>query len=137
MHGRLMDNLQAQIEERINVMVGEILVVVRRAAIEAVNNSLSGTGAVAAPTSGRRTAKRRKPSRAPKKHRSAKELASLSKRLYAEIEKSPGQGMALYAEKLGMPVRALSRPMQHLKKAEEVRTMGERDRMRYFPMGSA
>ncbi len=128
-----MVNLQNQIEERINAMVGEILVVVRRAALEAVNQALSGAGTPVSPRSRAKPAKRQPQPAAPR--RSPEQLASQRERLYAEISAQPGEGMALYANKLQVPVRALSLPAQQLRKAQRVRTVGQRDKMRYFPMG--
>ena len=127
-----MENLQAQIEERINEMVGDVLVLVRRAANDALNNALSGTsatgGAKAAPRRGKRRTSQ------PQARRSPEELSALCERLYQEIEKQPGKGMALYAEALDTAVRDLGVVMKRLKKAGRVRSLGERDRMQYFPM---
>lgn len=133
-----MENLQAQIEERINAMVGEVLVLVRRAAIDSVNNALSGTTAVGRrPAGGTPVGGRRKRSSEPQNRRSLEDLASLRERLYAEVAKAPGEGMALYSKQLGLSVRELSLPTQQLRKTGRVRTVGERDRMLYFPMGQA
>lgn len=132
-----MENLQAQIEERINAMVGEVLVLVRRAAIESVNNALSGTGAIRGRSVGTPGDNRRKRSTESQSRRSPEELAILRERLYAEVAKVPGEGMLLYSTQLGLSVRELSLPTQQLRKAGRVRTVGERDRMLYFPMGQA
>lgn len=132
-----MDNLQSQIEERINVMVGEVMLLVRRAATEAVSKALSGTGAISA-RAARPSGSRRSPRPAvAQSRRTPAELAELGERLYQAIAEAPGEPMVLYAKKLGLSVRELSLPVQHLRKSERVRTVGERDRMRYFPMGSA
>jgi hypothetical protein len=132
-----MDNLQSEIEERINTMVGDLLVVVRRAAIEAVNNALSGTpGAVGRATVTRPPSSRgRKRTLAPR--RSAEELSHLREQLYAEIVKSPGERMVYYASKLGMPTKPLSLLREQLLKSGQVRKVGQRDKMRYFPMDKA
>ncbi len=132
-HGRRMVNLQNQIEERVNAMVGEILVVVRRAAIEAVNQALSGASTAVSPRPRSKPGKRQSQPAAPR--RSPEQLASQRERLYTEISELPGEGMALYASKLQVPVRALSLPARQLRKAQRVRTVGQRERMRYFPMG--
>jgi hypothetical protein len=127
-----MENLQAQIEERINEMVGDVLVLIRRAANDAVNNALSGTtapgGAKAAPKRGKRRASQ------PQARRSPEELSALCERLYQKIDEDPGKGMAAYAEALSTAVRDLGVVMKRLRKAGRVRTLGERDRMQYFPM---
>lgn len=127
-----MENLQAQIEERINEMVGDVLVLIRRAASDAVNNALSGTtaasGAKAEPKRGKRRASQ------PRARRSPEELSALCERLYQKIDEQPGKGMAVYAEALGTAVRDLGVVMKRLKKAGRVRSLGQRDRMQYFPM---
>lgn len=130
-----MENLQTQIEERINVMVGEVLVLLRRVANDAINNALSGTAATvgsgAAPERGKQRVSK------PQAKRSPAELKDLSERLYQKIDEQPGQGMAVYAEALAVAARDLGVVMRRLKKDGRVRTVGERDRTRYFPMDQA
>lgn len=132
-----MDNLQTQIEERINVMVGEVMLLVRRAATEAVSKALSGTGAVSSPAARPSGSRRPRRPAAAQSRRTPAELAELGERLYQVIADAPGEPMVLYAKTLGLSVRELSLPAQYLRKAKRVRTVGERDRTRYFPMGSA
>jgi len=127
-----MENLQAQIEERINEMVGDVLVLIRRAANDAVNNALSGTPATGGAKAGSKRGKRRVSK--PQARRSPEELSALCERLYQAIDEQPGQGMAVYAEVLAVAGRDLGVVVKRLRKAGRVRTIGERDRTRYFPM---
>ncbi len=116
-------------------MGGDVLMLVRGAANDARNNALSGAtaagGAKAAPKRGKRRASQ------PQARRSPEELSALCERLYQKIDEQPGKGMAVYAEALGTAVRDLGVVMQRLKKAGRVRSLGERDRTRYFPMDQA
>jgi DNA-binding Lrp family transcriptional regulator len=42
--------------------------------------------------------------------------------------------MAVLAPRLGVSAKELERPVSRLKKAGQIRTVGERSRMRYYPM---
>ena len=130
-----MENLQVQIEERINAMVGDVLVLLRQAANDAVNNALSGTAATVGAGTGQKRSKRRVSK--PQARRSPEEITKLCERLYQKIDENPGQGMAAYAEALAVGARDLGVVVRRLKKGGRVRTVGERDRMRYFPMDQA
>jgi hypothetical protein len=130
-----MENLQAQIENRIDVMVGEVLVLVRQAAHDAINNALSGTTELGKST----TEPKRRKSRVMtlQQRRTPEQLAELAEQLYQQVDKQPGQGMAVYAEALSIPAKDLGVVMRRLRKAGRVRTLGDRDRTRYFPMDPA
>jgi len=130
-----MENLQAQIEERINAMVGDVLVLIRRATTDAINNVLSGTTAASVARPEPKPGKRRVSQ--PRARRSPEELSALCERLYQKIDEHPGQGMAVYAEVLAVATRDLGVVAKRLKKVGRVRTLGQRDRMRYFPMEQA
>jgi hypothetical protein len=132
-----MENLHVQIEERINGMVGDVLVLIRRAANDAINQALSGVGAVE-PSRARQTRSQRRTSPAkPYVRRSAEELTNLCDRLYQQIEQRPGEAMAVHAEALSIAARDLGVVMRRLKTLGRVRSVGERDRTRYFPMDPA
>ena len=119
-------------------MVGDVLVLIRRAANDAINNALSGTAATDGCGAGRKHGKRSK-RRVSKSQvrRSPEDLSDLCERLYQTIDEQPGEGMAAYAEALAVAARDLGVVMGRLKKTGRVRTVGERDRMRYFPMDQA
>ena len=131
-----MENIHVQIEERINEMVGDVLVLIRRAANDAINNALSGTTTAVGSGGGPKRGGKRRVSK-PQAKRSPAELRELSERLYQKIDEQPGQGMAVYAEALAVAARDLGVVMRRLKKEGRVRTVGERDRTRYFPMDQA
>ena len=49
----------------------------------------------------------------------------------------PGETMTVLAARVGGKSRALHRPMMHLKATGRVRSAGERNFTRYFPMAAA
>ena len=64
------------------------------------------------------------------------ELAAVGERLFEAVRRNPGETMAVLAAHLGLPSRALHRPMAHLRQRGQVRSVGERNLTRYFPMAS-
>lgn len=131
-----MENLQSQIEKRIDQMVGDVLVLIRKAASDAVNNALNGTDIK---MSVRSTKARRKPTtktlRTPS--RTKEEIQHIAHTLYMHIEDNPGEKIAVYGNTMGMDTRELDRPMRNLKKEGRVKSAGGRHDMRYFPMGTS
>ena len=120
---KITEGLQAQIEQ----LVREHLAVQQKAATMAVERAF---GAVAVPTRNRTvsTATRRRPTT---------EMASVAERLWEAVRECPGETMVTIAARVGEKPRALNRPMRHLKRAGRVRSAGERNLTRYFPMAAA
>ena len=69
--------------------------------------------------------------------RSSDELDAFAERLFKVMEAAPGETMAVLAPRLGVSAKELERPAARLKKAGRIRTVGERSRMRYYPMTRA
>lgn len=69
--------------------------------------------------------------------RPAVEFDALTECLFAAVESAPGETMAVLAPRLGVSSRELERPAARLKKTGQVRTVGERNQMRYYPMARA
>jgi hypothetical protein len=67
------------------------------------------------------------------KRRSSAELAEVRELLYELVCARPGEAMPVFAEEIGLPLRALQRPMSKLKAEGRVRCVGERNLARYFP----
>lgn len=63
-------------------------------------------------------------------------VADLAEQLFAAVQACPGETMTVIAARVGEKARALNRPMAHLKKSGRVRSAGERNYTRYFPMGA-
>jgi hypothetical protein len=68
--------------------------------------------------------------------RSSADLAKLGERLYAAVCDKPGETMHVLAAEVGAKPRELQRPMFLLKQAEKVRSAGQRNFTRYFPMAA-
>lgn len=69
--------------------------------------------------------------------RASSTVADLAEQLYGAVEACPGETMTVIAARVGEKPRALHRPMAHLKKTGRVRSAGERNYTRYFPMGTS
>ena len=66
--------------------------------------------------------------------RSAEELDALAERLAAAVSAKPGTTMVVLASEVRATVRDLERPAKRLKKEGRIRTVGERNATRYFPL---
>jgi hypothetical protein len=63
-------------------------------------------------------------------------VAQLAEQLFDAVQTCPGETMTVIAARVGEKPRALQRPMTHLKDAGRVRSAGERNYTRYFPMAA-
>ena len=66
--------------------------------------------------------------------RSVTELDGLAERLAIAVCAKPGTTMVVLAAEVGVTARELERPAARLKKAGRIRTVGERNMTRYFPL---
>jgi hypothetical protein len=64
-------------------------------------------------------------------------VAGLAEQLFKAVQDCPGETMAVIAARVGEKPRALHRPMMNLKDAGRVRSAGQRNFTRYFPMTAA
>ena len=71
------------------------------------------------------------------RRRTPAEMSDTAERLYQVVRANPGQTMTFLAAKLGQTPHSLAWPMDHLKRSGCVRSAGQRNFTRYFPMGSA
>lgn len=69
--------------------------------------------------------------------RASHEVGELAERLFQAVKACPGETMTVLAARVGGKPRALHRPMMHLKATGQVRSAGERNFTRYFPMAAA
>jgi len=116
------------LETKIERLVREHLAGQQLAARAAIERAF----ALAAP--GQRTTPRR---RATYRRRPPTEVAELAERLLEAVRACPGETMMVIAARVSERPRVLLRPMMHLKAAGRVRSAGERNRTRYFPMAVA
>jgi len=115
------EELAKQIEDLIRAHVDEV----QQAASNAVARSFE-------PRSRTKPTKRKR-SRATGHRREPEEVAALADKLLAEITATPGETMAVLAERVGATVRELNRPMNNLRRAGRLRSVGVRNQTRYFP----
>jgi hypothetical protein len=115
------------LEQQIETLVRDHVAALRQAAEAALARAFSREAtagrAAAAP---RRSVRRRAPA----------EMSALSERLYAAICAQPGAAMTTLAAELGARPRELNRPATQLRRAERVRSVGQRQETRYFPMAA-
>jgi hypothetical protein len=72
--------------------------------------------------------------RAMSARRTPTQVAELAEQLFAAVQTCPGETMTVIAARVGEKPLALSLPMLRLKRAGRVRSAGERNLTRYFPM---
>jgi len=116
------EQLERHIEEAIRAHIAEV----RRRAAAAVERAF-------ATARGRTTGSRAK-ARPPGRRRSSEEIGELAEQLFRAVSAQPGATMATLAAAVGVSAVALSRPVALLKRAGRVRSAGQRQATRYFPM---
>jgi hypothetical protein len=117
--------LEMQIEELVR---GHIAALRARAAA-AVERAFG----VASPSKPRRCGTSSPTVRPSAARRPPQEMAAVAERLYAAICAHPGAAMTTLADEVGATARELNRPALALKRAGRVRSVGQRQGMRYFP----
>jgi hypothetical protein len=113
------------LETKIEQLVREHLAAQQLAARAAVERAFSLATPGQRPTPRRRATYRRRP---------PAEVAQLAETLLEAVRACPGETMTVIAARVGERPRVLLRPMMHLKDAGRVRSAGERNFTRYFPM---
>jgi hypothetical protein len=117
------------LESQIEALVREHIAMIRHAATTAVERAFaggSGARSKAKAAARRRTVKSLR--------RGPEEMAALSERLYVAICAQPGAGMPALASQLGVSSGELNVPATRLRRAGRVRSVGQRQGTRYFPM---
>lgn len=117
-----------QLENEIGRVVREHLAACEQAAAKAVQRAF---GSATARPKRRRSAATKS---AASGRRSPEEIAALGERLYEAVRANPGKDMATLAAAVGGSTRELHRPMTVLKQAGRLRSVGHKNRTRYFPM---
>jgi hypothetical protein len=117
-----------ELAERIERLVQEHIAASRGAAQAAVDRAFSAAACpVSAPVA-------RQKRGAGRQRRAPDEIAGLGERLYEAVCAKPGETMSVLREAVGASARDLERPMALLKQSGRVRSVGARNRTRYFPM---
>jgi len=76
-------------------------------------------------------------SASPSRPRTREEIAELGEGLYAAVCAKPGETMRVLSAEVGASGDDLRRPMTWLRRTGQVRTVGQKHRMRYFPMAAS
>jgi hypothetical protein len=71
------------------------------------------------------------------RRRTPEEIAGLSARLYQVVCERPGEPMAVLSTALGATPREMNRSMNQLKRVGQIRSVGERNSTRYFPLAKS
>ena len=121
------EHLRDQIEQ----LVREYIAACREAATRAVDHAFASPAPRRLADAPRRSARK-----APGRRRGPDEMAALGERLYAAVCANPGALMTVLAPHVGATPRELNRPALILKRAGRLRSIGQRQQTRYFPMSS-
>jgi len=124
---RMTKKIPETLERKIERLVREHLVGQQLTARAAIDRAFASSSAPA----WRDTVRR------PATYRRRTEVAALAEQLFEAVRACPGETMTVIAARVGEKPRVLHRPMAHLKDAGRVRSAGERNFTRYFPMAVA
>ena len=127
------EELQGQIEKLVRAHVAAVEAAATAAVARAVSSGMARTQAGGTPSSARRPSRKQRPDR----RRSPEEVAELAERLAAAVHATPGETMTVLAAEVGAKPRDLGIAVKHLRSAARIRTVGERQGMRYFPAAPA
>ena len=125
-----MDNLQTQVNARVEAFVAEITELARAAAYQALSGALDSPiaigGGVAPMLRGRRGGKR-----------TAEEIAQMADAFLAHITANPGQRMEHIARELGLATPELTLPVRKLLADGKLRVEGQKRATQYYPADSS
>lgn len=116
-----------ELESAIERLVHEHMAALRASASAAVERAFSQhrrSSSRATPTKRRASGTRRAPD----------DVAALAEKLYEAVCANPGAAMPKLASLLDTSARALNRPAVLLRRAGRLRSVGQRQATRYFPM---
>jgi hypothetical protein len=119
------------LQDQIERLVREHLAASRRAVAAAVERAFGSA------TGGSQKRTREVPAKSGEgRRRPPEEVADLGERLYRAICANPGAVMSTLAAHVGATPRELNRPALLLRRAGRVRSVGQRQATRYFPMAA-
>ena len=122
-----MNNLQNQVNARVEAFVAEITELARAAAYEALSSALEqghmvGGRSAAVMLGGRRGGKR-----------TADEIAQMADAFMAHVTANPGQRMEHIAKELGLATPELTLPVKKLLADGKIRVEGQKRATQYYP----
>lgn len=131
-----------ELTRNLDQLVAEFVRSAQQMVLAAVAQGLRTEPSTTVPTSATKPRKGTKPRKCTKPRKRAKsytrrtpaQVAELGERFYEVLCAHPGETMAVLAAKIGSTPRELQRPVTLLKRAGRVRSVGQRQATRYFPM---
>jgi hypothetical protein len=125
-----MENLQNQVNTRVEAFVAEITELARAAAYEALSGALdtpiAGGRGVTATMRGRKGGKR-----------TAEEIAQMAEAFLAHVTANPGQRMEHIAKELGLATPELTLSVRKLLAEGKLRVEGQKRATQYYPADSS
>jgi hypothetical protein len=125
------ESLERKIESVVERLVREHLAAVEVAASAAVREGFRRATRAAPKRDGGGGSRRRSPSR----RRPREEMTKLEERLYQAVCAHPGETMRVLAQAVGSTPQELKGPATLLRRNGRVRSVGQRQYTRYFPLG--
>ena len=123
-------SLEQKIQSAVEQVMREHLAACETAVAAAVREGLRRAAQPSTAPRGAKAPKRR----APAQRRSREHIAGLEKRLYKAVCARPGETMVVLAQAVGATARELNRPATLLRQQGRIRSAGQRQYTRYFPM---
>jgi hypothetical protein len=120
------------LSQRIEEVIQEHLTASRVAAADAVARAFGSMSR----ESGRSRVRLAAPSTGGSQRRTAPELAALGQQFYRAVCAKPGETMAVLAAEVGASPRLLNRPVTQLRRLGQVRSVGQRNLTRHFPLAT-
>ncbi len=128
-----MNSIERELGDEISKAVGQIVSASHTAAIKALDQAFDrGRGAGRA---SRSSARPKTSGVVTVPRRTSEEIASLKQQLYQIVCAMPGEAMAVLAKQIDSTPKELQVPIARLKAEGLLKTVGQRQAMRYFPLG--
>jgi len=131
-------SLDQEIQSRIQSFLAELSGLVKKSALEAVQEALAGGGSVSVrrgPGRPRGSGKRGpgRPARAGKRaKRSSEAVDAMAVRVLAQVRSKQGQRLEEIGRAMKMPTKGLKLPIQKLLAAKKLKTKGRKRGTQYF-----
>ena len=127
-----MKNIDSQLNDIIESAVEQMKAVCHAALVAGADRGFGANVARRGSTTSPRAG-----SRAMAPRRTPEQITELAERFLEVVHAEPGQTMSALAPKLDLPPMQLQVPIAYLKKAGKLKTAGQRNFRRYFPVGDA
>lgn len=124
--------IDSQLRSRVDSFVSDLTVLVRQAALEAVQQALGGVPAARGPGRPRGAAKASKSAGGKRGKRSPEQVNALAVKVHAHVKAHPNQSVEQIGKSMGVATKVLKLPIAKLLEAKQLKTKGQRRGTRYF-----